>query len=188
MTKVCIVGLIVAGLGVSGGCKKSSESLAEKLAEKAIEKSSGGKAKVDISGGTVKVQTKDGEMVATSGANASVPDDFPKDVLVLDGAKVLASVKVPDGFAVTMETKEASESVVKKYADAMKAHGWAETATVKMGEGVMLAYGKEKEGRTTSVMISKDSHATQLQLTVMKNRTSDAKTEEKAAAEAGANQ
>jgi hypothetical protein len=165
MLKAFVMALVVTGLMAAGGCRKASERIAEKMAEKAIEKNGGGKANVDISDGKISVKTKEGEMVATSGGSASIPSDFPKDVLVLKDAKLLATVKVPDGFSVTMESKDAPENIVKKYAAEMKANGWTEQASVDMGSGTMISYNKEKENRTTTVMVSKGDKITQVVVT-----------------------
>ena len=42
-------------------------------------------------------------------------NDFPKDVFVIQNAKVLATVKVPNGFSVTFESQETPDSIVAKY-------------------------------------------------------------------------
>lgn len=169
MSKLWVMGLVAVCLMAAGGCRKSSESLAEKLAEKAIEKNSGGKADVDISNGKITVKTKDGEMVATSGGSATVPADFPKDVLILKDAKMLATIKVPDGFSITMESKETPENIVKKYAADMKANGWSEAVSMNTGDGMMLGYSKEKEKRSANVMVAKADKGSQIILTVAKS-------------------
>ena len=150
MKKLVLALLVVGCLVAADGCKRA----AEKMAAKAIERSSGGKVNVDIS----------------ASGTATIPEGFPKDVLVPQDAKIVISAKVPEGFVVTMQSKELLDAVVKKYGAEMKTHGWTEQASVNMGDSVMLSYAKEKEGRTASVMVAKTDKGTQLQVTVVKDK------------------
>ena len=165
MSRMWISALVVICLVAGSGCRKASETLASKLAEKAIEKNGGGKAEVDISNGKVTVKTAKGEMIA-AGAGASIPADFPKDVLILQNTKVLATIKVPDGFSVTLESKEMPDSIVAKYTAEMKSQGWSEQASINTGNGTMLAYSKEKESRSASIMVGKGDKTAQIVITV----------------------
>lgn len=174
MSRLWVMGLVVVCLVAAGGCRKGSESLAEKLAEKAIEKNGGGKANVDISSGKITVKTKEGEIVATSGGSATLPADFPKDVLILADAKMLATVKVPNGFSVTLESKETAEGIAKKYAAEMKAKGWSEEVSMNTGEGMMLGYSKEKEKRSANIMVAKADKGSQIIITVAKTGSASA--------------
>jgi len=144
--------------------------MAEKVAERNLERQSGGKADVKIRDGKVSIKTKDGEFTAATGGAASIPSDFPSDVYLLKGAQTLATVKVPEGFSVTLQSKESLDAIVAKYAAEMKALGWAEETTVNMGKHVMTAYQKESEGRKVSVSVSQTAQGTHVLVTVARAR------------------
>ena len=161
MSRICMTALVAIGLAAGGGCRKASEKLAEKM----IEKSSGGKAQVSIDGDRISVKTKDGEMETAAGGNATIPADFPKDVLVLKDAKILATTKVPDAFSVQMQSAETVEKLVSRYEAEMKAQGWAQEASYNTGDATILSYSKDKGSRQASVVISKDDKGAQVVVT-----------------------
>ena len=72
MFRILIAVLASAGLVAMVGCRRASEKLSAKIIEKAIEKNSGGEAKVDIKNGKVSVRTKDGEFESTTGGEAKM--------------------------------------------------------------------------------------------------------------------
>lgn len=165
MKKSLVSMVVVCALVAVGGCRKPSPSWAEKLAEKAIEKESGGKADVDFQNGKVSIKTKDGEMVAVTGGSAAVPADFPKDVFVPGGAKILASYSTPDGRSLTMESKDSQESMVSQYEKEMKKQGWTEESRMNAGEAVIRVYKKGDNKRTASILINRSSSGSQMVLT-----------------------
>ena len=69
-----VVGLVSVALLILTGCGKKPE---EKIAEKIIEQNTGGKAKVDITDQSVKVETEEGTMNMTTGKSAKIPESFP---------------------------------------------------------------------------------------------------------------
>ncbi len=166
MKKSLVSIVVVCALVAAGGCRRASQSWAEKLAEKAIEKESGGKADVDFKNGKVSIKTKDGEMVAVTGGSAAVPADFPKDVFVPGGAKILASYSTPDGRSLTMESQDSQASVISQYEAEMKKQGWTEESRTNAGEAVIRVY-KKGDKRTTSILINKSSSGSQMVLTTV---------------------
>jgi hypothetical protein len=136
---VCGCSLVLACAGCG---QKAGEKFAEKMMEKAIEKEHGGHAKVDLSQGSVKVTTDQGESVATYGAGASVPRDFPEDVPVYGGAKVMTSASTPEGHLLTLTTKDAVQKVIESYQSSLSAKGWKQEGLVDMGEQKSLAFKK----------------------------------------------
>lgn len=175
MTKTMLV-LMIAAILVLGGCgKKNDEAKAkkaqEKKMEKAIEKSSGGKANVDLSKGKMTIQTKEGEKmeIAGSGAGVKLPDDFPKDVLVYKGAKVDTSLKTGDATQVMLSTTDATDKVAETYKAEMKKSGWEEKTSMQMPEMTMLQYAKDQRTVTVQVMTG-DDKGTKVVLTVTKEK------------------
>jgi hypothetical protein len=147
--------------------QKASEKASEKLAETAIEKSTGGKANVDISGKNVSVDTKEGSM--QTGENISLPADFPSDVYVYEGSiKTAITSNDPKGYTVSIETDKPLADIKAAYEQKIVADGWEKTGTMDFGETASVM-GK-KGNRNLSVMISKGSDKTAIVLTVVEEK------------------
>jgi hypothetical protein len=169
MDRLWWTGVAVVCFAVWGGCRKASQTTAEKLAERTMERQSGGKADVNIRDGKISIQTREGEFTAAAGGAAKIPSDFPADVYLLKGAKTVATVKLPEAFSVTLESRESLETIVGKYAEEMKARGWTEEAKFDTGKHVMTAYQKESEARKVSVAVSKTDKGTHVLVTVARD-------------------
>jgi hypothetical protein len=155
-----LVGLCVAVVGCG---KKAHESIAEKIIEHQMAKE-GVQGQVSISDNKVTVETKDGKTSYAAGAGTPVPENFPKDVPVYAGATVMASVSVPDGHNLTLESKDGVEKVVAFYKSKMTAGGWQEAMAMNQPDSSMLVY--KKEPRTASIIIGHSGKTTQINLTV----------------------
>lgn len=167
MFRMLIAGLAMLGVVVLGGCKQGVETATEKAVERAIEKSGGGEAKVSMDDGKVSIKTKDGSFETATGGGMKIPEDFPQDVYLPKDANVIASVKSPEGFALTLQTAEASDQVAAQYAAEMKGQGWEEKMVMNMGEGQMLTYSKDNDARTVNILVAKSESATQIQITTV---------------------
>ena len=158
-----IVLCVAAAALVMTGCgKKVSESVAEKMIESAMAKD-GVKGKVNISDGKVTMETKDGTASFSSGAGVKVPDNFPKDVLVYDGAKVIACVNAPGGQNLVLESKDSVEKIIAAYKGKMTGAGWKEEMNMNQADTAMLIY--KKDPRTASIVVAHSGDVTQIQLT-----------------------
>ncbi len=102
--------LVAVFLVATGGCRK----IQEKMAEKAVEKATGGQADIDSKTGQVKLRQKgpDGkETEVQVGDKTTVPADFPKNVPVYPGGKLIAAVSISQGEQGHMVTLTTSDSV-----------------------------------------------------------------------------
>lgn len=143
------------------GCGKSaSESAAEKVVESAMA-AQGQKADVSIDSDSMKVTTSEGTM--SIGEGTKVPDNWPSDVPVYAGVKLVTAFSTPEGAALQGTTTDSAAKVESFYKDQAAKNGWTEDASVKQGEMVSLIYKKEKRvlsvittrtGSETSVAIS----------------------------------
>jgi hypothetical protein len=144
-------------------CQKMGEKLAEKAAEKAIEAQSGGKAEVDLSGGKLTIKStepgKEGTFEISGGADAKIPDDFPKDVPVYPQAKVSSAMKANEGQMVTLDTEDKGDAVFAFYQKKMAAEGWKLVQELKMPPSYNLHF--EKADRTANILVGdKDAGST----------------------------
>jgi hypothetical protein len=158
-----VVVLIAAGCGRKRGEAKRS-IMGEAIAEKMAEAASGGKAKGDMSGDKVTIKGEDGEFVMAGSSDGKLPDDFPKDVPVYEGAKIRQTISAGKGKSVTMSTKAAASAIADFYAKAMKDGGWKEEMTMRQETMTMLSYSKED--RQTSVMVNDSGDERMVTLTV----------------------
>jgi hypothetical protein len=173
MFKPAITLVLVFSLIAVGGCKRASEKLSEKMMEKAIEKSNGGKADVSIKDGAISVKTDKGEYVGFTGEGSQVPKDFPADVFVPQDAKILAAVKVPEGFSLTLESKISADKLAADCAAKMKADGWDEQTSMVMPENLMFSYGRKTDKRTAMFVIARGDKGSQVQITALNGQSNN---------------
>lgn len=140
------------------GCGKTiTQQTTEKALENAIEKQSGGQAKVDINKDSYKVESKDGNIEV--GQNVKLPADFPKDVYVIDGNIISAfSEPTKENFTVSIEINKSLSEAAEIYQEKLKADGWVVTGNMSFGDTTSVI--TEKNGRTATVMISKSNDKT----------------------------
>lgn len=159
--------LLCFSFAIIGCGKKASEKMAEKMIESAAEKD-GVKADVSISDNTVTMRTKDGTAVYAGGENVKIPDNFPKDVYIYEGAKVISAVSVPNGFSLMLQTKDAADKVASKLKDKIVSQGWTEEMTMTQSGMIMLGY--KKENRSAIINITPDKDITQIAITVASDK------------------
>lgn len=152
-TVYVVIGMTMVSCLALAGCKKAAEKAAEKAIEAGMAKD-GVKAKVDASGEKITIQSKDGTTVYSGGKSAKLPDNFPKDVYVYDGAAITASVSTPDGFNLVMETGDSADKVLSTIQGKMAGMGWKQEMTVNQDKNAMVGYKKGE--RTVMVNVNAD--------------------------------
>jgi len=148
-TRIKIVVVVLAAAAVvlaAGACKgkSTSERLAENSVAKAIERATGGQAKVDLKDGTIKVKTAEGDVEL--GATKTWPSDFPTDVPKPSTGKIAGVVRS------TQEEKkywnitilEVEPGTFAKYQDELKTQGWEIKSVTTMGDGGIMNAQKDK--------------------------------------------
>jgi hypothetical protein len=120
------------------GCKKIREKMEQKVAEKAVEGMTGGQ--VQIEGDKVTVNGKDGNGSVQFGT-AKLPDDWPSEIPVYPGAKLLTAMTTTDkgvsGHVLTLETTDSVDKVITYYKS--KLSGYKSMLDMSSGEGHTLA-------------------------------------------------
>lgn len=165
---LCLVmgGMMFACL-LLGGCKKAGEKAAEKAIEAGMAKE-GVKADVDVSGDKITIKSEDGKTEFSGGKSAKVPEDFPKDVYIYEGAAVKAALTVPGGCNLVMETGDGAEKVLAAIKGKMAANGWKEAMNMSQGDHVMLQYRKGQ--RSTMVNVDSSGKMTTITLTTAEDK------------------
>jgi hypothetical protein len=151
------------------GCRKSEE----KMAEKAVEKATGGQVEIDSKTGQVKMKQKGADGKETEvqlGQNSTLPADFPKNVPIYPGAKIMASVSISrgeNGHMITLSTKDGVTAVLDFYKKNLP--GFKVEGELSADDTTILTMSSDTQ--TVSVTASKSSgdDSTMIQLTTTKN-------------------
>jgi len=155
---------VVVGLVVVGSLMRSS---GEYAAERALERAVGGDADIDYDDGGVTVKTDEGEW-STGG---EMPKDWPADVPVYAGAKVLSSASSNPatgaaGVYVALRSSDAASRVADFYKQELAAKGWTIVGTATVNEGTYLT--AKKDGRALSLAVGSDGEGTTISIGVAK--------------------
>lgn len=159
MTKyiICLAGgiLLLSGCGNNAG---------ETALEKQIEKETGADADVDISKDRMHItgETEDGSFSLSSGEGIQIPDNFPSDILIYKPSELKATIDTPNGQSLTFATADDVDTVIGAYKREMKAEGWAEKASMNMGQQSMLVY--QKSNRAVQITAGQSGGQTQILL------------------------
>lgn len=154
--------MVLVVLGFAVGCGRSEKKAGEKLAEKLIEAQTGGKASVKVSGDKFSMKSEHGEV--HGGGDTALPADFPDDVYVDKQAKILVTMRHPNSFMLSLQSASPVAAVNDAYVREMGAMGWSEVSRMEAGEQRNVTF--KKENRQATIIITKNSEATQIILTV----------------------
>lgn len=80
---------------------------------------------INTQNGSVDVKGKDGESLSIG--NAKIPDGFPSDVPIYKPSDVILSLKVKDGYNVTLATSDSAQTVADFYLTQLPKNGWTGT-------------------------------------------------------------
>ncbi len=137
--KFALVALVIPAVMMFAGCGQ----IAEKATEKAVENATG--VKVDKNGESIKIKTDKGE-AEFGGSDHEIPDGFPKEFPVYDGAQVSGSMKAEaegkTSFTVTFETNDSKAEVLSFYKEALPKSGYTISATMDLGDAATISIKK----------------------------------------------
>ena len=157
---IFILALIAIG---TTGCAKSP---GEHLGEVAIAAATGHKVDVDEHGGKVTFKTDQGEMQVASGASATLPSDFPKDVYLPARYTVESVMQMPNAQVLALDTSGDIPSMFAAASRHMQAQGWKQTMAMQQTASTqMLAFEKEQRNAMLTFNADGDAVKVGLQLT-----------------------
>jgi hypothetical protein len=161
------VALIVACVLMAGCMRKTGQVAAGKPAEPEMAKQDV-KSDVQVSDDRLTIQTKDGSSSFSSGKAARIPDNFPKDVHIYDGATPLAVITMPIGFSLQLETKDDADKVMETYRRTMAADGWSTETANASSQQTTLSYRKDKS--SVNIMVMKVDQKTRIAMIVLEQK------------------
>lgn len=172
MKKTVLAVLLVALCIPLGGCiitDKIGEMFAENVTEKLIESDTDADVDVDYDkDGGMEFQTDEGELAV--GNKASIPDDFPSDVPVIDYNEVVSSSSFTDAedgmksFTLMVESKKSFDNTKAYYEEEMEDEGWTSESTFESNGTIMLSYTKDENN--CAVWVAEDDGKVNVTLTV----------------------
>ncbi len=144
----------------------------QNAAEKAVEKATG--VEVDKNGNSVTVTGEDGTVKVEGGDQASLPEEFPKDVPIYPGAKlVVSSSATADGkttFTAAYETEDDVKTVHGWYKKQLPKEGWTVQGETLTGTGTQstgaIMTNKGESQLTVAATRSQDNKKTTITLNV----------------------
>ena len=108
--------------------------------------------------GSMTFTGKNGEKVAITMDGGKVPDDYPKDVPLYAGAKVIMSNTASEKHAkhLVMESTDPADKIADYYKKGLESNGWKIEGTMNMGEMNMFTAAKENRQLVIQIVNSAD--------------------------------
>lgn len=122
-----------------------------------------------IDGDSMQMTSQDGAVTMSTGENAVIPADFPKDVPVYPGAQILAvmSDTSTDARMLQMKSTDDLEKVAAHFREQVPAQGWKMDTEIKTpGDPPMQILGFRKNGRVLMLTLSGGTEGTEISLTL----------------------
>jgi hypothetical protein len=116
---------------------------------------------------TMTIQSDDGAMKIATGDAAKVPDDFPKDIPLYNGIKLISVQTMPDQkmFHIQATTADAMDKVAAFCKEQYVKQSWTEASSMNQaGDAPMTMISYKKEDRILNVVLMKDKDGTMIQL------------------------
>lgn len=155
---VFVLGVVLLGAGCKTPQQAVEDKVAEKVAESIIEKSAGSNVNVDVDGETVTMTGPDGSTFEV-GKNR-LPENFPSEVPVYDGATIASSSSSGTGtnvgWTVTLTTSDSVSEVDAYYKNAMSTDGWETTYTYTIDQTSVYTASSDTLSATISIAPADD--------------------------------
>ena len=147
MCKNMVVAIGAVILAVAGVACKRSSTYTVKDGSLTVEKKGKDTESMTFTG-------KNGETVAITMNGGKVPDDYPKDVPLYEGTKVIMANSASEKHArhLILESKDPADKIAEYYKKSLESNGWTIEGTMNMGE--MNMFTATKDNRQLVVQIS----------------------------------
>lgn len=155
-TSLALAAVLGAGTVACGGGDDTADDAADEIAEQLAESGSGvDDVEIDSDTGEVQIETEDGSISTGS----ELPDDFPEDVPLPEGAEITSSVSSSsadggDGWNVTGTLSDADDSTFDDIVSMFRDDGWDVTNEVTGESGSGQSSSAILENGTWSVSVS----------------------------------
>lgn len=151
---------------LGAGCIPTPQSLIQNAVENKINKELGDKANIDLDDNGVTINNEEDGTSAKFGENVKLPENFPKEIPVLDGSKVVGvAVTKAEGSWISMTSDKSVEEAEAWYEDSLTADGWEVTGSYAGGGMSTKMFEKDDLGLTVIVAAGEDGDPTTVMVT-----------------------
>lgn len=154
---------VVAALSLVGvGCNPVAsveKKVGDAAAGAAVHALTNGQVDADVSGGAVTMKDAQTGASVALGGDVKIPDDFPKDVPVYAGAKVVAvlSSKESDRASLGLQTADDAQTVVSWYETTLKGAGFTLAQSMSVSGSEIRLFKKDTVQIEVDVMTNADT-------------------------------
>ena len=157
MTTYRVILLCLLSLAVLAGCNRSKTISTPSGNVKVEESGKGGQSTVTFTG-------KEGEKLTFNSEGGKIPDDYPKDVPVAAGAKVMMATTATNagnfGSSLVLESSDSHDKVLAFYKKGLADNGWKIETTIAQANMTIIAATKDK--RSLSLQIGESEGKTSI--------------------------
>src|SRR2546423_15629902 len=134
--RIVVISLVL----LMAGCNRSKTVSTSNGDVKVEESGKDGQSKVTFTG-------KNGESMTINSEGGKLPDDYPKDVPVASGAKIVMATSVNNadnkGASLILESADSLDKTVAFYKKGLADNGWKNEATISAEKMTMLTASKD---------------------------------------------
>ena len=146
-----LVGMCAAIVAIAGAACKKSNTYSTNDGSMTVEQKGKDVSSMTFTG-------KDGQKVVMDVGGGKVPGDYPKDVPVYDGAKVIMSQSTNEKNMqnLVLESNDPAGKIAEFYKKGLESNGWKIEGTMNMGEMNMFTATKDKRQAVVQVVNAAD--------------------------------
>lgn len=102
---------------------------------------------------TATFKDESGKEISVSTAEGKLPDNFPKDMPLPEGVKVISHLSMEEGMSVQLEAKQSPSEVADFYKKAFREKGWKISADASFGDNATISAEKDEE--SANIVVTK---------------------------------
>jgi hypothetical protein len=151
MRENIVIGICaIAAVAGAGACSRGT-TYTSKDGSVTVEKKGPDQSSMTFTG-------KDGQKVEINTGGGKIPGDFPKDVPVYEGTKVVMSQSANEKntHTLVLESNDPAEKISDFYKKGLESNGWKIDASMNMAQMNMVTASKDKRQAVVQVMNGPD--------------------------------
>lgn len=153
-------------LFLGAGCVPTPQSLMQGAIENKINAELKGDATVDLDDNGITINDDDEGTTASFGENVKLPDNFPEEIPVLDGAKIVGvTVTLKEGSWISLITDKTVEEAAGWYDAKLLGAGWTVSGSYTAGGMTTKMYENGSFNLTVIVSAGEDGGPTGVMVT-----------------------
>jgi hypothetical protein len=151
MRQNIVIGIcFIAAVATTSACSRGT-TYTSKDGSVTVEKKGNDQSSMTFTG-------KDGQKVEINTGGGKVPDDYPKDMPVYEGTKVVMSQSANEKntHTLVLESSDPADKISDFYKKGMESNGWKIDSSMNMGQMNMVTASKDNHQAVLQVMNGPD--------------------------------